>query len=100
MGGRIGFLDMPKATTGSLQAGYTLPIVNEQVLIDVDAQAGAMFAGARNLMFDLYQMESITPMFGLTLSAGTDLREPVRLRLISLDNDRIKSVFLRRNALH
>ena len=70
LGGRIGFLDMPNATVGSVQVGYAVPIAEEQFLIDIDAQAGAMFAGSRNLMFDLYQMEAITPMFGLIISAG------------------------------
>lgn len=76
IGGRVGFLDMPSSLTGSLQAGYTLPIgspmMNEmQLLVDVDAQAGTMFAGSRNLMFDLGFMENgVAPIYGVTISTG------------------------------
>lgn len=76
VGSRWGMLDMPSSFTGVVQTGYTKPIGEPlrndgQLVVDVNVQAGIMFARARNLMFDLNQMGRVAPILGLTVSAGT-----------------------------
>lgn len=77
VGARWGFVNMPKSWATTLHVGYTYPLnmleVNKRVrpVVDADFRVGTMIARPRNLSYDIGAIDKVSPLFGLTVSAGT-----------------------------